>query len=115
MNRFVMIFTVFAMMFAASGMHRSFAMESVQKATDQYQSLVADTDLVQTAVDEDCCREMAFEKHSPHDHCSMNCAILANATRAEQKWKIGKITEFRTDILAGNLFDLMKRPPKNLI
>ena len=110
-----MLFTVFAMVFATSGMHRSFVIESVQNTADYNQSLVADTNLVQTAVNEDCCRELAFEKHSPHDHCSMTCAILADTTRAEQKWKIGKITEFRTDILAGNLFDLMKRPPKNLI
>ncbi len=115
MNRFVMIFTVFAMVFAASGMHRSSATESVRKTADQYQYLVADTNLVQNAVDEDCCGEMGFEKHSPHDHCSMTCAILANPIRAEQNWKIGKISEFRTDVLAGNLFDLMKRPPKNLV
>ena len=110
-----MIFTVLAMVFAASGMHRSIAIESVQKAVDQYQSVVADTDLVQIAVDEDCCGETGFEKHSPHDHCSMTCAILADATLSAQNWNVRKISEFRNDVLAGNLLDSMKRPPKNLI
>ena len=114
MSRFVKVFAIFVMVFAVSGIHDSVA-ASVEQSASQHYSSVAELDIVPSDDSQMCCPEMGFTKHSPHDHCNVSCAIIPSATIAVGSWKLGKISEFRTDGLYGNNFDLLKRPPKKLI
>lgn len=115
MNRMTMLFSVVLIVFATSGIHKIIAAERIEQASMQSLSRTVVVDLVQNVTDADCCAEMSLVKHSPHDHCNMTCAILPNANRVERNWKIGTISEFRTDTLVDNPLDLMERPPRILI
>ena len=114
MNRLARFFVIFLMVFAVSGIHNSVA-ASVEQSVSQYQSSVADLDFVPSADSQKCCAEIGFTKHSPHDHCNVSCAILPSAAIVDRGWKINKVSEFRTEGLAGKNFDLLKRPPKKLV
>jgi hypothetical protein len=113
MYRFVMLLTVFPIVFAAFGMHNSVA-ASLEQSSTQYHSATAELDFIPNSDDQDCCAEMDFVKHTPHDHCNVSCAILPSTNRIDGSWTIGKTSEFRTDRVAGDLMDLEKRPPRNL-
>ncbi len=115
MNRMIMLFSVVLIVFATSGIHKIIAAGSIEQTSMQSLSRTVVPGLDQNVTDADCCVDISLEKHSPHEHCHMTCAILPNANSVERNWKIGTILEFRTDTLAGNPLDLMERPPRILI